>query len=49
VIGHSNTVPALLRALGIMPEVAIADGDYDNLFLVVPHAGATPQFFRFHF
>jgi broad specificity phosphatase PhoE len=49
VVGHSNTVPALLHALGITPDVAIADADYDNLFVVVPRVGAPPQFFRFRF
>jgi phosphohistidine phosphatase SixA len=49
VVGHSNTVPALLHALGITPDVAITDADYDNLFVVVPRAGASPQFFRFRF
>jgi broad specificity phosphatase PhoE len=38
VVGHSNTVPAVIKALG-GPEVAIADNDYDNLFIVVPGTG----------
>ncbi len=35
-VGHSNTVPAILRALGgpELPEVAIGDGEYDRLFIV---------------
>jgi hypothetical protein len=36
VIGHSNTIPALIRHLGI-PEFAIkdlADTEFDNLFLI---------------
>jgi phosphohistidine phosphatase SixA len=49
VVGHSNTVPPLLHALGVAPDVSIADADYENLFLVVPHAGAPPQFFHFRF
>ncbi len=34
IVGHSNTVPALIKALGgdVVPE--IADTDYDNLFVV---------------
>ncbi|MGH9464450.1 MAG: histidine phosphatase family protein [Thermoanaerobaculia bacterium] len=36
VVGHSNTVPAILRALGgpAFPEVAIGDDEYGRLFIV---------------
>lgn len=36
VVGHSNTVPPLLRALGCAEEVSIGADEYDNLFVVVP-------------
>jgi broad specificity phosphatase PhoE len=39
IIGHSNTVPAILKALG-GSDVAIADDEYDNLFVLVPATGA---------
>jgi broad specificity phosphatase PhoE len=39
VVGHSNTVPAILKAFG-GPEVTIGDNEYDNLFVVVPATGA---------
>jgi broad specificity phosphatase PhoE len=35
VIGHSNTIPALIRAFG-GPDLTIRDDEYDNLFVVVP-------------
>jgi len=35
VVGHSNTVAAIIKALG-GPDVAIGDNEYDNLFLYVP-------------
>lgn len=35
VCGHSNTVPALLRALGAKQAVAIADDEYDRMLVVV--------------
>lgn len=38
VVGHSNTVPAIVRSLG-GPEVTIADDEFDNLFIVVPGIG----------
>lgn len=31
------------------PAVTLADGEYDNLFLVVPQPGAPPRLFRFRF
>ena len=37
VVGHSNTVPDLLKALGCGEEVTIATREYDNLFVVVPN------------
>lgn len=35
VVGHSNTTPALVEALGGDPHGAIADGEYDRLYVVV--------------
>ena len=36
VIGHSNTIPQIIRKLGVMnyPQENIADNEFDNLFLV---------------
>jgi len=38
VVGHSNTLPALLKALAGV-DVAIAENEFDNLFVVVPATG----------
>lgn len=35
VVGHSNTVPMIIKALG-GPDVSIGDTEYDNLFFYVP-------------
>ena len=35
VVGHSNTIPDLIKALGITTPIAIEDNDYDNLFVVL--------------
>lgn len=35
VVGHSNSVPAIIKALG-GPEVTIAEDEYDNLFFLAP-------------
>jgi broad specificity phosphatase PhoE len=34
VVSHSNTVPAIIDALGAGPAPAIADHEYDDLFVV---------------
>jgi broad specificity phosphatase PhoE len=39
VVGHSNTVPAIIKALG-GPAVTVADDEYDKLFVLVPATGA---------
>jgi broad specificity phosphatase PhoE len=38
VVGHSNTLPAILKAI-VGVDLAIADSEYDNLFVVVPATG----------
>jgi broad specificity phosphatase PhoE len=47
VIGHSNTIPAIIKALGVETPIAVADNDYDNLFIVIP--GAEPRLLRLHY
>ena len=40
VVGHSNTVPAMLRHIGLNPNMQnIDDNDYDNFFVVRIHWG----------
>lgn len=48
VVGHSNTLPVILFALGA-GTLTIADAEYDNLFVVVPHAGAAPVLLRMRY
>jgi phosphohistidine phosphatase SixA len=36
VIGHSNTIPPIVKALGLATPPAIADDEFDKLFLVTP-------------
>ena len=41
VVGHSNTVPDIVAALGAPKPTAICDSEYDNLYVVrVPATGA---------
>jgi broad specificity phosphatase PhoE len=39
VVGHSNTVPEILRGLGVAEPPTIADDDYGTLWLVRPGTG----------
>ena len=40
VCGHSNTIPLIIKAFGVVESVAIADQEYDAIFLVtVPDSG----------
>jgi broad specificity phosphatase PhoE len=43
IVGHSNTVPAIIKALG-GPVVTVGDDEYDKLFVVVPSTGALTTF-----
>jgi phosphohistidine phosphatase SixA len=36
VVGHSNTVPEVIKSLGVPTPVTIADSEYDDLFVVTP-------------
>jgi hypothetical protein len=36
VVGHSNTVPAIITALGGPSMPDLSESDYDDLFLLVP-------------
>ena len=47
VIGHGNTIPDLLKALGITTPVSIPENDYTEIFAVV--VGDAPQLVRLHY
>ncbi len=47
VVGHGDTIPNILKALGIDAAVTIPDDDYTELFVVT--LGARPQLLRLHF
>ena len=40
-VGHSNTVPAVIAALGITPAPTIADSVYSRFFVVTKRKGQT--------
>jgi len=49
VVGHSNTVPEILAALGVTEPVVLGDGDFGDLFIVTlaPDGTATMERKRF--
>jgi broad specificity phosphatase PhoE len=46
IVGHSNTVPSIIRRLGAKERITIPDGEFDNLFIVVPQKGGVPILLR---
>jgi broad specificity phosphatase PhoE len=46
IVGHSNTVPGLLKGLGIKDDIAIGDSEFDNLFVVVRPESGEPTLIR---
>ena len=44
VVGHSNTVPVIVKALGVEEAVVIGDTEFDRLLVVVRPTGGKPIF-----
>jgi phosphohistidine phosphatase SixA len=42
VVGHSNTVPDLLKAFGSDQKVEIGENEFDRLYIVTPQKNAKP-------
>lgn len=49
IVGHSNTVPAIVQRLGVTAPVTVADDDFGNVFVVVPREGTPPQLIRLRY
>lgn len=49
IVGHSNTLPEFLKALGVAEAVTIADDEFDNLFVVLPQPTGPPHLVRLRF
>jgi broad specificity phosphatase PhoE len=47
VVGHSNTVPEVVKAMGVTTPVSIGDGEFDNLLIVTP--GTPLRLLRLHY
>jgi broad specificity phosphatase PhoE len=49
VVGHSNTVPDILKRLGIKDAITIADTEHDNLFIVFRPLTGDPSLIRLRY
>ena len=52
VVGHSNTLPLIAKALGLAPEIKIADDEFDKLFVLAmraPAGGGSPTVVTLHY
>ena len=49
VVGHSNTVPDIVAALGAAKPAALCDDAYDNAFVVTVLASGTASVTRLHY
>ncbi len=49
VVGHGDTVPGLLSAMGVGQKIELGDQDYDNLFIVVPKPAGETVFLRLRY
>ena len=49
VVGHSNTVPALMRALGATKATDLTEKDYDDLFLVELEDSGSVRLLQLHY
>jgi broad specificity phosphatase PhoE len=46
IVGHADTLPGLLEALGYHREIRIPSNDYTNFFVVIPREGKAPSVIR---
>jgi len=49
VVGHTDTLPGLIKSLGYADSVKIESQDYGNVFVITPRAGAAPAFLRLRY
>ena len=48
-VGHTDTLPGLLRALGHPEDLKIESQDYGSIFVVAPREGGRPAFVRLRY
>jgi len=48
-VGHIDTLPALLKALGHPVDIKIDPQEYSNIFVVIPKGDGAPAFLRLRY
>jgi broad specificity phosphatase PhoE len=48
-VGHTDTLPGLIKALGYPGDVKIDAQDYGNIFIVTPKVESSPGFLRLRY
>lgn len=49
VVGHGETVPHILKALGYPTEIKLGRREFDKLFVIVPKSDGSPVTFRMRY
>jgi phosphohistidine phosphatase SixA len=49
VVGHSDTVPNILKAFGHLEPITIESDEFDSLFILVPRSGQPPSLLRLRY
>lgn len=49
VVGHTDTLPGIIKAFGYEKDVKIESTDYGNVFVLAPRAGAAPSLVRLRY
>jgi broad specificity phosphatase PhoE len=49
VVGHTDTLPGLIKALGYPAEMKIEPQDYGNVFIVTQESAGAPVLLRLHY
>lgn len=46
-VGHTDTLPGLMKALGHRADIKIEPNDYGNIFVLTPQTRGAPSALRF--
>lgn len=48
-VGHTDTLPGLIKAFGLPVEIQISPEDYGNIFVVIPKTQGAPTLLRMRY
>ena len=49
IVGHADTLPEIIRQLGVLEPVDIPGSEFGDLFLIVAHPSGPPTLLRLHY